>query len=544
MELAEYNEIVQYWGKQVLDNRGKNAELTLKFCSDIINYGMKNGDSKLLGFGHYYSGETYYCLNDGNRFIEEISQALSYLDKAEEWELMAKCYNFLGIWAVNRGNAPIALDYYLNGIGYCSQHHLDRMEAVMNINVGAMNIQCHRYIEAEGYIQKAYNYMKSAQDDPGYHGYMNIIYLNMAKCLIRQKRMEEAGEQLRRIYMDHWDYLEDSERLVVYTTEALYYHHLGKNDRRDQRIAQVQQVLNSSVPILDMADDMFEYTMLLLEADKEEEFWKMIDMLDPMIRNCAIINMQLQLTALKLRFYRRHGLNAEYLQEAGLYYEMSEIKEKETQDMIANILNLRKSLDSANRVRREMEVKNRILQEKSEIDPLTRLANRFRLREYAEELFDRSIRMKSSLVVEILDIDYFKEFNDNYGHQAGDECLSAVADAICMETRKHNGFCARYGGDEFVLLYEGITQDQAFSYAAELKELITQKNLPHAFSKECSYVTVSQGLCWGEPTEGQQVRDYLHTADNMLYQVKSRCRNSYCMGEFDGNGTCRMEQDR
>jgi hypothetical protein len=97
MELAEYSEIVQYWGNQVLENRGKNAELTLKFCTDIINYGMKNGDDKLMGFGYYYRGETYYCLNDGNRFIEEISQALSCLNKAEEWELMAKCYNCTGL---------------------------------------------------------------------------------------------------------------------------------------------------------------------------------------------------------------------------------------------------------------------------------------------------------------------------------------------------------------------------------------------------------------------------------------------------------------
>jgi diguanylate cyclase (GGDEF)-like protein len=543
MELAEYSEIVQYWGNQVLENRGKNAELTLKFCTDIINYGMKNGDDKLMGFGYYYRGETYYCLNDGNRFIEEISQALSCLNKAEEWELMAKCYNFLGIWAINRGNAPIALDYYLNGIGYCSQHHLDKEEAVLNINVGAMNIQCRRYIEAEVYIQKAYNYMKLAQEDPGYHGYMNVIYLNMAKCLLYQNRMEEAGERFRRIYMDHWDYLEESDRLVVYSTEALYYHRLGQNDRRDKSIAQVQQRLNSNMPLLDMSDDLFDYAVLLLEADKAEEFWKMIEMLETMIRNCAIINMQLQLTALKIRFYRKHGQNAEYLQEAGLYYELSEIKEKETQNMIANILNLRKSLESANRVRREVEAQNRILLEKSEVDPLTHIANRSRLSEYAEEIFARSIQTNSSLVVEILDIDYFKEFNDNYGHQAGDGCLRAVAEAIGSEARKHNGFCARYGGDEFVLLYENVSPDQAFSYAAELKERIAQKQIPHAFSKEYSYVTISQGMCWGEPAEGQKVWDYLHTADNMLYRVKTRCRNSYCLGEAAEKDVCRMERD-
>jgi diguanylate cyclase (GGDEF)-like protein len=543
MELTEYNEIVQYWGKQVLENREKNAELTLKFCNDIITYGMKNGDNKLMGFGHYYSGETYYCLNDGNRFIEEISEALACLDKAEEWELMVKCYNFLGIWAVNRGNLPVAMDYYLTGIGCSAQHHLEKGEAILNINMAAMDIQCRRYIEAESYIQKSYNYMKTISDDPAYHSYMSIIYLNMVRCLIQQKRMEEAGEGLRRIYVDHWDYLEESDHLLVYCAEALYYHRLENSDLRDQSIAKVQQRLNSNVPLLDMSDDMFDYAMLLLEADKDDEFWTLIEILEPMIRNCAIVNMQLQITALKVRFYRKHGQNAEYLQEAGLYFELSEIREKENQDMMANILSLRKRLDSANRVRREVEAQNRILLEKSEVDPLTHIANRSRLSEYAEQIFARSIQLNSPLVVEILDIDYFKEFNDNYGHQAGDGCLRAVAEAIGSEARKHNGFCARYGGDEFVLLYEGVTQDQAFSYAAELKERIAQKQIPHAFSKEYSYVTISQGMCWGEPAEGQKVWDYLHTADNMLYRVKTRCRNSYCLGEAADKDVCRMERD-
>ena len=116
MDVTKYNDIVQYWITQVIENRGKDAELSLKFCKDIVNYGMTVGDHNLIGFGYFYRGETYYLLNDGVHFFEEISKALDYLNKAQDWELMGKCYNFLGIWATNRGNAPIALDYYLNGI--------------------------------------------------------------------------------------------------------------------------------------------------------------------------------------------------------------------------------------------------------------------------------------------------------------------------------------------------------------------------------------------------------------------------------------------
>ena len=116
MDFYEYNDMVQQWVSQVLENTGKNAELTLKYCRNIIEYGEKNTDHKLIGVGYYYMGETYYGLNDGAHFFEVMGKALSNLNQAEEWEYVARCYNYLGITAMNRGNAPIALDYYLNGL--------------------------------------------------------------------------------------------------------------------------------------------------------------------------------------------------------------------------------------------------------------------------------------------------------------------------------------------------------------------------------------------------------------------------------------------
>ena len=82
MDFYEYNDMVQQWVSQVLENTGKNAELTLKYCRNIIEYGEKNTDHKLIGFGYYYMGETYYGLNDGAHFFEVMGKALSNLNQA------------------------------------------------------------------------------------------------------------------------------------------------------------------------------------------------------------------------------------------------------------------------------------------------------------------------------------------------------------------------------------------------------------------------------------------------------------------------------
>ena len=79
MDFYEYSDVVQQWIQQVLANREINAELTLKYSNDLIEYGKKTNDCKLMGFGYYYCGETYYGLNDGVHFFDAMGKALSNL---------------------------------------------------------------------------------------------------------------------------------------------------------------------------------------------------------------------------------------------------------------------------------------------------------------------------------------------------------------------------------------------------------------------------------------------------------------------------------
>ncbi len=162
--------------------------------------------------------------------------------------------------------------------------------------------------------------------------------------------------------------------------------------------------------------------------------------------NFKIINLQLKVLSLKMKFYRKHNQNAEYLQAAGLYYELSERNEVVTRNMLSSMITLRKNLENMRKARMKAERKNLVLQERSEQDPLTRMANRFRLNDYAEEVFAYSQENDIPVAMEILDIDYFKEYNDNYGHQEGDRCLVSIANTIRNLVEEAEGFCARYGG--------------------------------------------------------------------------------------------------
>ena len=97
---------------------------------------------------------------------------------------------------------------------------------------------------------------------------------------------------------------------------------------------------------------------------------------------------------------------------------------------------------------------------------------------------------RSPLSYEILDIDYFKQYNDEYGHQAGDECVKAIAGI-----ENENIFCARYGGDEFVIVYAGVEAKEVKETAERLRQQVYDLNMQHNGSSEYSVVTISQGIC-------------------------------------------------
>ena len=196
-----------------------------------------------------------------------------------------------------------------------------------------------------------------------------------------------------------------------------------------------------------------------------------------------------------------------------------------------NVINIRKSLEVVNREKAEMLEKNAFLQKKSETDALTGLNNRFGLNEYAEAAFQRALDKGTSLAIEILDMDHFKDYNDANGHQKGDECIQMVARTI-KSMEEFGAYAARYGGDEFILIYEDITKEQMIEYTAELRKRVMDLHIETDSCKGRQIVTISQGVCWDVPVKGNRVWDYLHAADDLLYRVKQRKRNNFCVGNL------------
>jgi two-component system, cell cycle response regulator len=172
----------------------------------------------------------------------------------------------------------------------------------------------------------------------------------------------------------------------------------------------------------------------------------------------------------------------------------------------------------------ELERLNRRLFEQSREDPLTRLGNRLRLREELQALQGRVERYGHNYSAVLCDVDYFKLYNDNYGHLAGDEVLQKVAEVIASQGRSGDT-AYRYGGEEFLVILPEQDQKSAASIADRLRRAVENLRIPHEAKDPPGIVTISAGVATLSAGANKSADDLLEEADTALYRAKQSGRN-------------------
>lgn len=184
------------------------------------------------------------------------------------------------------------------------------------------------------------------------------------------------------------------------------------------------------------------------------------------------------------------------------------------------------------RIRNHLRLKQQadLLESLSLLDPLTCISNRRRFDETLLSEWKRAQRDESPLSLIMIDIDHFKQYNDHYGHGAGDLCLQRVAAELVKSLVRPSDLVARYGGEEFVVVLPDTNQSAAQEVAERLRERIEKLALPHAYSETASVVTISLGVASQIKIPEYFLPKVLNdAADNALYLAKESGRNRVCL---------------
>jgi diguanylate cyclase (GGDEF)-like protein len=199
------------------------------------------------------------------------------------------------------------------------------------------------------------------------------------------------------------------------------------------------------------------------------------------------------------------------LEAGGIDYITKPINPVILRARIRNHLELKKSRDALERLAR--------------IDGLTGMNNRRTFDEMLQREWKRQARTGQPLSIIMIDVDHFKQYNDTYGHGAGDTCLRKVSQAAEGSLQRPADIVARYGGEEFVALLPDTTLEGAMAVAESIRAAIISLEIEHIESKAATYVTVSLGVACMVPELEKDPGQLLEAADAQLYAAKSEGRN-------------------
>lgn len=205
---------------------------------------------------------------------------------------------------------------------------------------------------------------------------------------------------------------------------------------------------------------------------------------------------------------------------------ISLVRYKYQVDIFTNKKIIEEKNSELERLNIELNDANQKLKKLSRTDSLTGIYNRY--------MFDRTIKIEwnrcqrhfISLSLLIIDIDFFKAYNDNYGHQAGDYCLQRIAGVIKSCVKRSTDTVARYGGEEFAVILPYVEKEDAYKMAEKIRCNVENINIKHEYSSTSRHVTISIGVNTVIPSEKLSIKDFIKAADIALYKAKDKKRNN------------------
>jgi len=244
---------------------------------------------------------------------------------------------------------------------------------------------------------------------------------------------------------------------------------------------------------------------------------------DPLIRQIPVIFI----TAMSEEEDEAKGLEA-----GAVDYITKPVSAPIVKARVKNHLELKRHRDMLEKLTVELDIKNRELNLLARKDALTGLANRRYFDEILDAEIQRAFRSRQLLSLILCDVDFFKSYNDHYGHVAGDKCLQAIGEIMRQSFKRISDLPARYGGEEFAVIFPDTPPGNAGLMAEKLRQAMLEQALPHAFSAAAEFVTLSFGVVEALPTREMDAEWFINAADKALYQAKENGRNQVVKVEY------------
>ncbi len=517
---------IQNYIEQVIERRSRGGSFDYDTCQEILKYAADMKSDAISGIGYYYFAEYYWYQGDNEKTMHCLSECTRCFRVVEMYDFLARSYNMMGAVSVNQGNLIVALNYYYSGLQYAEEHGLDYANAMLETNIGYILVRMRCYREAASRYEHAKQLFEQSKDSYSHIYNLAVVMIYSGSCYLKLQQPEQAFallDRLEKLRQEFSDRAFPDIEMLIFQAECIAER--GNSDNLCQCIDGILERLRKMKDIAQVGDCLSNIAELLLKTGQYERLDEFFDIIDDRgLDKQPMLAMDLYSVRRNLLLHQNR--TEEYLQHTKRYFSVYEQDRQNNRQLTARVMELRDKLKSMETEQEKMYDYNRHLKNMALYDSMTKLANRTFLNEYISEKFEEARRENKLLGVELMDIDCFKQYNDTYGHLAGDTCIEAVA-GVLRELHCDNIFCSRYGGDEFMIVYSDMSLNEITETAGKIQSRVRELAIPHKASECGDVVTVSQGIFIRQPEEQNREWDFNAQADIALYHVKRDGRNSY-----------------
>ncbi|MFA9463039.1 MAG: diguanylate cyclase domain-containing protein [Velocimicrobium sp.] len=515
--------------------KNDNADELLELSKGLLKKAKLQNDKDYMAKALYNMSLAYWRKGQIEKTMSTALKALKYVNPHKDPETFVKVNNTLGILSYLDQNDTLALEYYLEGLEISNQYKMESLTSNFMINIGLLYQNLNHHRKSIQYFVKAEKIMM--QDNVEVEDYYRrkiSIYINFSISYFYLHEYERADFYVNQA-IEYYEKLKAKDiEFIIYCIWCRIKVKEQKTEMAKGKLPYLMELFFQSEEEIDYPQDIGEFYELLIDMQEYEKLDRVISIFETYVEKQNIMSLSLQALDMRISYYKAIEDTQNYQKKCIEYYELKKCHTNETNEKRIKSIETRLALRKQEQNVKESEKINAHLQKKTEEDPLTHIGNRYRLERFYKRLIhEKKEEERKILAVGIIDVDFFKGYNDYYGHIKGDECLRAVANVISSFLEPKYGICARYGGDEFVLLLPNLDEKMISEIAEHIMKEVRRLKIPHHQSTVSPVLTVSQGYFIGRLNQSKKLSDYISQADKSLYLVKKQSRDSYHIRKKD-----------
>lgn len=508
-----YNKLI----KSYLENKGSNPQQALKDIHAMSLLEEREGIR--VGCHLYYYSQFYYEQGNLEQAMRYALQGIQTMIHQPYTPEMSKCYNVMGVVYNSMGDSLQALDWYLDALDLIEKYEDKNSMTNIYNNIGCIYDDLKDIDTAIVYFEKALVNM-----DPNDRDSYTVVLINLAFMYCENEDWEKVSEFCNsacRMQEGHVVGLNGAHLSMI--KGMLAYH----NNEIDKVKEELNYIIERSDSYGLNSDDFSEILNLmpkLIDIRLQTEIQNMLKILNEIADERGSLDSRIKLLEISLEFYRLIANKEEEIQCAMDYYQLLKEKKKERLKILTEGINMKLQLNQMIKDRNKVQKQAQLYQQRAQTDVLTGLYNRSILREKIDMLFTSAITKCKVVGFLIIDIDDFKQYNDAYGHVAGDECIKQLANVL-LRMSDEKIYFLRYGGDEFLGFFYDIDAATIKSMINLIYSEIRALHIEHkASTTVLNIVSVTEGAFIGIPNEGENLYDLIRMADDQLYKGKNNAQ--------------------